>query len=72
MVVFAEFRGATALTLLENAVEIAEVVEAAAEGNLCYGMGTVDQHAAGKAQSVVDDILAEVAPGMQFEETAEG
>ena len=72
MVVFAEFRGATALTLLENAIEIAEVVEAAAEGNLCYGMGAVDQHAAGKAQSVVDDILAEVAPGMQFEETAEG
>ena len=71
MVVFAEFRGAAAFPLLEYAVEIAEVVEATTETNLRDGVRAVDKHTAGISQSHIDDILTEVAPRMEFEETAE-
>ena len=71
MVVFAKFRGTTALALLEDAVEIAEVVEATAITYLGNGTVTVDQLSAGVAQTKVDDVLAEVAARMELEEAAE-
>ena len=43
MVVFAKFGGTAALALLEDAVEVAEVVEAAAVADLSDGAGAVDQ-----------------------------
>ena len=71
MVVFAKFGGTAALALLEDAVEIAEVVEAAAVTDLGNGTVAVDQLSAGVAQTEVDDVLAEVAARMELEEATE-
>ena len=71
MVVFAKFGGTAALTLLEDAIEIAEVVEATAITNLGNGTIAVDQLTTGVAQTEVDDVLAEVAARVELEEAAE-
>ena len=71
MVVFAKFGGTTALALLEDAVEIAEVVEATTVTDLSDGAVAVNQLSAGMAQTKVDDVLAEVATRMELEEAAE-
>ena len=71
MVVFAKFGGTAALAHLEDAVEIAEVVEAAAIADLGDGAVAVNQLSAGMAQTEVDDVLAEVAARMELEEAAE-
>ena len=69
MIVFPEFGGATALALLENAVEVAEVIEAAGVGDLGNRMGTVDQHSRCIPQTMVDDILTKVTARVEFEES---
>ena len=45
VVVFAKFRGTTALALLEDAVEIAEVVETTFETDFRDALRSVDEHA---------------------------
>ena len=72
MVVFTEFRGTTTLALLENPVEIAEIIEAATETDLRDGMCTINEHPTGIAQSLIDNIFAEVTTRMEFEEATEG
>ena len=49
MVVLTEFGGTAPFLLLEDAVEVAQVVEAASIAYLGNGMGAVDQHPAGMA-----------------------
>ena len=67
MVILTELRGGTAFPLLEDAVEVAQVVETALETDLGNALRRVHQHTAGIAQSLLDDILAEVASGMELE-----
>ena len=71
-VVFPEFRGTTILTLAEDTVEITEVVETTMVTNLRDRVGTVNEQSAGMTQTQVDDIVAEVTTGVEFEEPAEG
>ena len=71
MVIFAKFRGTAALALLEDAVEIAEIVEAAAVADLGDGTVAVDQLSAGMSQTEVDNVLAEVTARVELEEAAE-
>ena len=72
MVVLAELGGRAVFLLLENAVEIAEVVKTTGVADFSHTIGGVDEHAAGIAQTLLDDVFAEVAPRMQLEEAAEG
>ena len=71
VVVFAKFGGTATLALLEDAVEVAEVVEAAAVADLSDGTTTVDQQSAGMPQAEVDDVLTKVAACVEFEEATE-
>ena len=71
MVVLAKFRRTTSLAFLEDAIEIAKVVETTTETDFGNGMSTIDEHTAGIPQALVDNILAEVSACMEFEETAE-
>ena len=57
---------------LEQAVEIAQVVEAAGKAYLRHAVGRIDEPTAGIAQAHIDDVVAEVAPRVQLEEAAEG
>lgn len=57
VIVFAESGGRTTLLLLEDAVEVAEVVESAIKTNLTDALGGIYQHAGCITQSQVDDIL---------------
>ena len=72
MIILTEFRGATALLLAENTIEIAQIIEPAAIADLRNRIGTVDEHPAGIAQSHVDDIIRQVTACMQLEEATEG
>ena len=71
MVVFAEFGRTTALTFPADAVEVAKVVEATMVTDLGDGVRTVDKQSASMPQTQIDDIVAEVATRMEFEEPAE-
>ena len=71
MVVLTKLGWRASLFLLEDTVEIAEVVETTFEGYFRDGPCRVHQHTRGIAQTYVDDILREVAPRVQFKETAE-
>ena len=57
MVVFAELRGATTLTFLENTIKVAQVIEPTSIADFGYRIGTIHQHTAGITQSLVDNIL---------------
>ena len=72
MIIITEFGGTAALAFLEDTIEIAEVVEPATVTYLCYRLCTIDELAAGIAQTEVDDVVAEVTPRMELEEAAEG
>ena len=71
MVVFAELRRATALSLLKNAIKIAEVIEAAGITDLSHRVGTINQHTTSITQALIDDILAQISTRMQLEEPTE-
>ena len=68
----AEVGGTTALTFLEEAIEVAHGVEARLIANLRHGVGGVHQQAGGMAQAHINDILIEVLAGALLEEAAEG
>ena len=72
MVVFPEFRRAATLLFAENAVEITQIIEAAAITDLCNRVCAVNQHAARITQSHVNNIICQIPTCMQFEESAEG
>ena len=57
MVVFAEFRRTAAFLLPEDTVEIAQIVEATTVTDLGNGMGAINQHTTGIAQTHIDDII---------------
>ena len=68
---FAKLGGRAALALTEDAVEVAEVVEAAAEADLLDAVDGIYQFAGGIAQTDVDDVLREALTGMLVEEAGE-
>ena len=72
MVVLTEFGRTTTFTLLENTIEITEIVEAAVETDLGYGVCAINKHPTGIPQSKVNDILTEISPCMEFKETTKG
>ena len=72
MVILSEFRRTAFLFLLEDAVEIAEVVEPAMEANFRDAHRRVDQHSRRRSKSHVDNVVGEVSPRVQFEKPAEG
>ena len=67
----AEFGRGTALAGTEDTVEIAEVVKAAAETDFLDAVDGVNQFTSDKAQTDINDIVAEGLAGMLAEETAE-
>ena len=60
MIILAELRGRTTFLLLEDAVEVAQIVESALETDFGNAPGSVDEHTAGIAQTHLDDIIAQV------------
>ena len=71
MVILAENGGRAALLLLEDAVEITDIVEAASITNLCYTMRTVHQHSGGMPQADVYRVFRHRLVGMKVEEATE-
>lgn len=71
-VFLAELSGVASLALAEQAVEVAQCVEAARVAYLADRVGRVDQSAGGIAQPDVNDVLAQVLARAQLEEAAEG
>ena len=71
MIILTELGGATALTLAEDAVEVAQVVETATITYLGNRICAVDKLTAGIAQSQINNVIAEVATCMELEEAAE-
>ena len=71
VVVVAEGCRRTALLLLEDAVEVADVVEAAAVANLRHAGVCIDKQAGCIAQANVDDIVGHGLAGASAEEAAE-
>ena len=67
----AEFGRGTALAGTEDTVEIAEVVKAAAETDFLDAVDGVNQFTSGKAQTDINDIVAEGLACVLAEETAE-
>ena len=72
VVIVAELGGRTSFLALEDAVEIAQVVETATETDFRNAARRVNEHSGGIAQAHVDDVVGEVASGVQLEEPAEG
>ena len=72
MIVLSELTWRTSLLLLEDAIEVAEVVETAVEPDLADALGCIHQHPGCIAQTEVDDILRYVSTRMELEESAEG
>ncbi len=71
MIAFSELAWRASFLLLENAVEVAEIVESAIKTYLADTLGGIYQHAGCITQTEVDDILRDVSAGMELEETAE-
>ena len=71
MIAFAELAWRASFLLLEDAVEVAEVVESAIKTNLTDALGGIYQHAGSITQTQVDDILRNISAGMELKETAE-
>ncbi len=71
MIVLTELTWRASLLLLEDAVEVAEIVESAIKTYLADALGGIYQHAGSITQTQVDDILRDVSAGMELEETAE-
>ena len=67
----AELGGRAALTAAEDAIEVAQVVETAAETDLLDARGGIYQFAGSIAQTDVDDILREGFARMLMEEAGE-
>ncbi len=57
LVILAEFLGRAVFLFLEDAVEIADVVEAAFVAYLSYGGRAVDEHARCRADADVDYVV---------------
>lgn len=72
MVVVAEGRGGATLLLLEDAVEVADVVESALVAYLRHVDSAVHQEARGMAEPNVDDVVGDGLARPHPEETAEG
>ena len=72
MVVVAESSWRTAFLLLEDAVEVADVVEAAVIANLCHAGFGIHKKAGCIAETDVDDVVAYRLPCASTEEAAEG
>ena len=71
MVVVAECCRRTSLLLLEDTIEVADVVEAAAVANLSNAGMRIDEQASGIAQADVDDVVADGLACPGAEETRE-
>ena len=71
MVILAENGGRATLLLLEDAVEITDIVEAAGITNLCHTMRTVHQHSGGMPQADVYRVFRHRLVGMKVEEATE-
>lgn len=72
MIVLSELTWRTSLLLLEDAIEVAEVVETAVEPDLADAFGCIHQHPGCITQTEVDDILRNVSARMELKESAEG
>lgn len=57
MIAFTELAWRASFLFLEDAVEVAEIVESAIKTNLTDALGGIYQHAGCITQSQVDDIL---------------
>ena len=71
VVVVAESSRRATLLLLEDAVEVTDVVEAATVANLCHAGMCVDKQTGGIAQTNVDDVVAHSLARTGTEETRE-
>lgn len=72
MVVVAEGCRRTAFLLLEDAVEVADIIEAAAEAYLSHTGMCIDKQSGCIAQAGIDDVVADGLSCAGTEETAEG
>lgn len=71
MIAFTELAWRASFLFLEDAVEVAEIVESAIKTYLADTLGGIYQHAGSIPQTQVDDILRDISAGMELEETAE-
>lgn len=71
MIAFPELAWRASFLFLEDAVEVAEIVESAIKTYLANTLGGIYQHAGSITQTQVDDILRDISAGMELEETAE-
>ena len=72
MIVLSELTWRAPLLLLEDAVEVAEIVESAIKTYLADALRGIYQHAGSITQTQVDNILRDVSARMELEESAEG
>ena len=72
VVILTEFRGSASLTLFEDAVEIADIVEPAGIAHLYDGHSAVGQQTRGIPQAHVNNVFGNALPRTNLEETAEG
>ena len=71
MVVVAESGRRTTFLLLEDAVEVADIVEAATVANLCHAGVCIDEQAGCIAETNVDDVIADRLSCTSTEEARE-
>ena len=72
LIVLAELRRRAATLLLEDAVEVRDVVEAASVADFHDGHRAVYQQPGSIAQPDIDDVFGDILARAQLEETAEG
>ena len=71
MIVLTELARRASLLFLEDAVEVAQIVESAVETDFADALGCIHEHSGGIAQAKVNDVFRNVSSGMQLEEAAE-